>query len=32
MRLEKTVQGVRTVLKPGLRVRQPMAISHPLAS
>ena len=32
MRLEKTLQGVRTVVKPGLRVRQTIEISQPLAS
>lgn len=32
MRLEKTVKGVRTVIKQGLRTRQPMVIGQPLAS
>jgi hypothetical protein len=33
MRLEKTRKGVRTAIKPGLRVRQTMPdISQPLAS
>jgi hypothetical protein len=32
MRLEKTADGVRTVIKSGIHVRRPMAMSQPLAS